>query len=109
MDAEYILNVCERGLVSGNLLGQYAPMFAFIIRNYQKFDNEELQSSAALALIRFMIVSSQLCTKYLHVIMTTLETTKYSSVKTNIFIALADLLHRFPNLIEPESKHMFKV
>ncbi|GLV35189.1 CAP-D2 condensin subunit [Carabus blaptoides fortunei] len=107
-EAEFILNVCENEIVTANLLGQYTHMLIHIIKHPSTYADRSLQASTALALTRFMTVSSRLCQDNLQLLMTVLEKSKYPSVKNNIIVGLADMLHRFPNVIEPWSAHLYK-
>jgi len=107
-EAEFIRKICEREIVTGdNLLSLFAPVAVMICSNPTTYKNAELRSSAALALSRFMMVSSEFCDQHLQLVFTILEKSENSTVRSNMMIALGDLCFRFPNLIEPWTPHLY--
>lgn len=51
--------------------------------------------------MRYMMVSSEFCSEHLRLIFTILERSPHTEVKCTILIHCADLLERFPNVVEP--------
>ncbi|XP_066912331.1 condensin complex subunit 1-like [Clytia hemisphaerica] len=107
-EAEYIRKICEREIVTGdNLLSVFAPVAVMICKNPSAYKNAELRSSAALALSRFMMVSSEFCDQHLQLVFTILEKSEFAIVRSNMMITLGDLCFRFPNLIEPWTPNLY--
>lgn len=92
----------------GNLgLGKLAPYILRICENLDQYSDEEVHTSAIIALMRYMIVSSRFCEKYLRLIFTILEKSIFIEVKCHILFHCADLLERFPNIVEPWTPKMY--
>merc|ERR550534_2434090 len=73
-EAEYIRKLCEMEVVTGsNLLSFFTPLIVTICSSRAKYNSPELQSSAALALAKFMLVSSQFCSDHIQLLFTILE------------------------------------
>lgn len=92
-----------------SLLGKYYSIVQKVVLNPAQFSSQVLQSSAVLALSKFMLCSLQCCDENLQILFTLLEKSQFESVKTNIITSLVDLAFRFPNLIDPWSKYLFGV
>ncbi|XP_065053020.1 condensin complex subunit 1-like isoform X1 [Rhopilema esculentum] len=107
-ETEFIRNVCEKDIVTGtNLLAVFGSLLISVCSNPVKFADEELRTSACLALSKFMIVSSEFCEPNLQLLFTILEKSKEPIIRANTIIALGDLTFRFPNLIEPWTAHLY--
>ena len=48
------------------------------------------------------------CDRHLQLLFTVLQAAKDPRVRANVIIALGDMTFRFPNNVEPWSKHMYK-
>ena len=79
-EAEFIRSVCEKEVVSGsgspgaNLLATFAPVIVEICSDpVNKYPNLSLQSAAAMALAKYMMVSSEFCESNLQLLFTILE------------------------------------
>ncbi|KAF5285103.1 hypothetical protein FQA39_LY16792 [Lamprigera yunnana] len=108
-DAEFILNVLENNTVSElSGLGQLAYILVTICENCDIYDDVHVQGNTVIALLRFMLVSSKMCKKYIQLVFTILEKTTYPEVKINILIHCSDLLERFPNIIEPWTARIYQ-
>lgn len=108
MDSNFILKICDQDIVNKNLLGTFTPMFETILNKPDMYANENLQAATTLTMMRYMILSDTFCRNNIRLMITILEKTHYTSVKNNILISLADLLHRFPNTIEPWNRYFYK-
>ena len=60
-----------------------------------------LQSSGAMALAKYMMVSSEFCEENLQLLFTILEKSRDPVIRANTIIAAGDLSFRFPNTVEP--------
>ncbi|XP_031564431.1 condensin complex subunit 1-like [Actinia tenebrosa] len=108
VETEYIRNICEQDIVTGqNLLALLRPLLVCVCSNPTKFNDHSLQAAAALALAKFMMVSSQFCEGHLQLLFTILEKSPQANIRANTIIAVGDLTFRFPNLLEPWTSHLY--
>lgn len=73
----------------------------------EKYNNENLQAAGSLALSKMMTMSSEFCEQTLQLLVTILERSPYPGIRSNMLIGLSDLATRFPNQVEPWSKHIY--
>lgn len=107
-DAEFITHTLESSTISKlTCLGILSKMIIHICQRPDLYDDVDLQCSAVIALMRYMLVSSVFCTEHIQLIFTMLEKSSYPSVKCNILIHCSDILERFPNQIEPWSDRIY--
>ncbi|XP_066603695.1 condensin complex subunit 1 [Prorops nasuta] len=107
-DAEFINSTLENEIVTGEgLLTKFLPLVLEICQHPEKFTDENLQASAAMALCKMMTVSSILCEQALQLLITILEKSPYPEIRSNVLIGLSDLTIRFPNQIEPWTKYIY--
>lgn len=101
--AEMIHNICERELIGSadGLLYHFLPVLTEILSQPGKYTDQHVQRAAVLTLMRFMVVSNNLCSERIAFLMNILKRTKCASMKCNIIVGLADLTSRFANTIEP--------
>ncbi len=72
--------------------------------------SSELERAAALALPRLMCVDAECCRQSLPVLFAALDSPGVdSTVKNSLLASLADLLHRFPNEVEPHQRTLCAV
>ncbi|XP_045498529.1 condensin complex subunit 1 [Colias croceus] len=108
-DAEYVRGVCERDVAGpGTALARYVPLLRHLLASAPRCP-PALQAAAALALTRFMLVSSSVCEDGLQLMVTVLKRSKNVSMRTNLTIAFADLTLRFPNLTQPWTHHIYHI
>ncbi|XP_068633143.1 condensin complex subunit 1 [Battus philenor] len=108
-DAEYVRSVCERDVVgAGTVLARYVPLLRWLLTNPTK-TCVAIQTAAAIAFTRFMLVSSTVCEEGLQLMVTILKKSKNVSLRTNLTIAFADLTLRFPNLTQPWTCHIYDI
>lgn len=101
--AEIINNICEKQLIGSSdcLLHHFLPILIEVLSQPAKYPNAYVQRAAVLTLMRFMVVSANLCAERIAFLMNILKRTKDPSMKCNIIVGLADLTGRFANTIEP--------
>lgn len=106
---DMINGICENELIgsANGLLHHLVPILIDILGHPGKYKDDYLQRAAVLALMRFMIVSHQLCCAHIAFLMNILKKTQSTSIKCNIIIGLADLTGRFANTIEPWTPNFF--
>ncbi|XP_030754810.1 condensin complex subunit 1 [Sitophilus oryzae] len=108
-EAEFILSVLEKETVCGTgVLGKLGHFIRGVCQRPDVYQDAMLQGAAVIALIRYMLVSSQFCQNNVQLLFTILERTTYIDVKESILIHLSDLLTRFPNIIEPWTPHIYR-
>uniref|UniRef100_A0A182PMX8 Condensin complex subunit 1 n=1 Tax=Anopheles epiroticus TaxID=199890 RepID=A0A182PMX8_9DIPT len=107
--AEEINYICEQELLFGrdNLLNRLIPTVLEVCKFPNRYRDEMLQKAAVLTLIRLMAVSSKFCDDNMPFLMNIFKHTKNTHIKCNIVIGLSDFTFRFPNVIEPWTKHMY--
>lgn len=101
--AEMINNICENQLIGSadGLLNHFLPILIEILCHPGKYPDPHVQCAAVLTLLRFMVVSGNVCHDQIAFLMNILKETKSASMKCNIIVGLADLTGRFANIIEP--------
>ncbi|XP_050304793.1 condensin complex subunit 1-like isoform X2 [Anthonomus grandis grandis] len=101
-EADYILNILENHTVSEDgILARFANILIEVAQHPREFNDETLQATAVMTLMRYMLVSSRFCREEVQLLFTILKKSDFPSVKVTILLQLADLLSRFPNIIEP--------
>lgn len=117
-EIELVHKVLEREVGGpGGMLAVFEPLLISVVSNPNKYSCVRLQTTAALALSKFMLVrwvvynsdntqvtthsSSEMCDKYLQLFFTILEKSLLPAVRANLIIAVSDLVCRFPNTLEP--------
>ncbi len=107
-EAEFIRNVCEKEVVSGeNVLSMFVPMIREVCLYPENYPDPSLRSSASLALAKFMLVSSEFCDENLQLFFTVLERSLEPTIRANLIIAAGDLSFRYPNPLEPWTPRMY--
>ncbi|KAL1512984.1 hypothetical protein ABEB36_002478 [Hypothenemus hampei] len=108
-DAEFIVRILEKFTVTGpNPLAELSDIIVQINENQNAYNDVHLQGAASIALLRYMLVSSEFCLKHIRLLFTIFEKTKFSEVKISILVHLPDLFSRFPNIIEPWTSNIFE-
>lgn len=90
-----------------HIYNYYSPLVLDVCKYHDKYNNENLQAAASLTLSKMMTVSSIFCEQSLQLLVTILERSPYPGVRSNMLIGLSDLATRFPNQVEPWSKHIY--
>ncbi|KAG5344488.1 CND1 protein, partial [Acromyrmex charruanus] len=107
-EAEFVNGALEHEIVTGDgLLTKYVPLVLDVCQYPDKYNNEHVQAAGSLALSKMMTVSSEFCEQYLRLLITILERSPYPGIRSNMLIGLSDLATRFPNQVEPWSKHIY--
>ncbi|VDD83689.1 unnamed protein product [Mesocestoides corti] len=94
-EADYIRSVLNNEIVlqPDHLLARLLPLV--------------VHASASLALVKFMLVSSNVCEQNLQLLFTLAERNPSEVVRANLIVGLGDLARRFPNLIEPWTPNLY--
>lgn len=78
-----------------------------VCQHPEKYADENLQAAGSLALSKIMTVSSEFCEQSLQLLVTILERSPYPGIRSSMLLGLSDLSTRFPNQVEPWSKHIY--
>ncbi|XP_042309788.1 condensin complex subunit 1 isoform X2 [Sceloporus undulatus] len=107
-EAELIRSICETELLDGKqLLSVFIPLVLKICNHPGAYGDPALTASAALALGKFCMISTEFCDAHLRLFFTMMEKSTLSSVRANLMIAAGDLAIRFPNQVEPWTPHLY--
>lgn len=107
-EAEVINNVLESEIVTGNgLLTKFVPIVLHVCQHPEIYNNKNLQAAATLTLCKMMTVSSVFCQECLQLLVTILERSPHPGIRGNVLVGLHDLTTRFPNEVEPWTKHIY--
>ncbi|XP_077268187.1 CAP-D2 condensin subunit isoform X3 [Temnothorax americanus] len=107
-EAEFVSGALEHEIVTGNgLLVKFVPLVLDVCQYPDKYNNEDVQAAGSLALSKMMTVSCEFCEQFLQLLITILERSPYPGIRSNMLIGLSDLATRFPNQVEPWSKHIY--
>lgn len=129
----YIQHLLEKEVVVSNLLGAFVPLilnicargssvhvklsFLFrieILSPTAVKQDDLVKECAILALCKYMCVSSSFCEQNLQLLFSLLSPhtstcdEESQRLRANIVIAVGDLAFRFPNLLEPWTKHIYQ-
>ncbi|XP_043285102.1 condensin complex subunit 1 isoform X2 [Venturia canescens] len=107
-DAEFVIAALENDIVNGNgILAKYVPIILDVCRHPEKYNDEQLQAYAVLALSKMMTVSSSFCVESLQLLVTIMERSPYPGIRANVLVGMCDLTTRFPNQVEPWTGHIY--
>lgn len=105
-----ISEISEKEIVGRGLLGLFGQILVRVIDNEDGlFSSDILRQSAALALCKFMCISSEFCEKHLPLLFFTAtnEANTNTILQANVAVAMGDLAFRFPNAIEPYTPRIY--
>ncbi|XP_011263197.2 condensin complex subunit 1 [Camponotus floridanus] len=107
-EAEFVNSTLENEIVTGDgLLAKFVPLVLDVCKYHDKYNNENLQAAGSLTLSKMMTVSSIFCEQSLQLLVTILERSPYPGIRSNMLVGMSDLATRFPNQVEPWSKHIY--
>ena len=100
-------------LISKGLLASFSSFLVHICRkNFDEktmtFSTDQLSSNALLALCKYMCCSSTFCEKHINLLFSILGGHSDPDLRANIVICIGDLAFRFPNLVAPWIKYLYK-
>ena len=82
-----------------SLVAQLLPAVIHILKEPTKYNDETLQLSCALALVKIMLLSQSICNKYVQLLFTLVEKSPNPLVRSQLIIGIGDLVYRFPNAL----------
>ena len=106
---ETVAYIREEELLYGDeaILSTFGPLVIRICSEPQSFPNPILQRMAVLALCKFMCVSEKFCDTNLQLLFTILEKSSDATSRSNIIIALGDMVVCFNNLIDQNISYLY--
>lgn len=114
-EKEWIADTIEKELVGdeNTLLGAFAPWVVELsktaLHKVGAGSSQPYVTHAAVhCLARFMMVSQAFCDAQLRFLFTLFQKASMGSIRASIAISLGDLNVRFPNLLEPWTKYLYK-
>eukprot|EP00002_Diphylleia_rotans_P020081 TRINITY_DN3890_c0_g1_i1.p1 TRINITY_DN3890_c0_g1~~TRINITY_DN3890_c0_g1_i1.p1 ORF type:complete len:1362 (-),score=299.82 TRINITY_DN3890_c0_g1_i1:274-4359(-) len=99
--------ITERSIVQENLISTYILLLDSLLKNILLLKDSILKNAVVLAMCKFMTVSSAFCENHLQLFFTLMKNAPESVMRRNLIVAVADLVMRFPNLLEPWSSHIY--
>lgn len=88
-------------------VGKWLRIIEYIVKNTE--GGSELERTAVLSFCKFMCISEKYCCAHMSTLFSTLSRPNMDPIiKNNIIISMGDLLHRFPNLVEPHSRFLYQ-
>lgn len=107
---EAMQHIRERELLYGpdSLLAAFGPMVSEICANNTKYKDKGLQAAATLCLAKLMCVSAEYCEANLPLLITIMERSPDSTVRSNAVIALGDMAVCFNHLIDENTDFLYR-
>ncbi|EGG03609.1 uncharacterized protein MELLADRAFT_109127 [Melampsora larici-populina 98AG31] len=107
---DIIAHAREKELMYGekSLLSVYGPMTVQICGLPAVYKNETLRTAATLSLGKFMCVSAEFCDQHLMLLFKIFETSKSSTIRSNIIIGLGDIAVSFSTIMDSNSDELYK-
>lgn len=109
---EYLHQISEKHLLQENLLSNYLPIVRKIandmLEGSRKNVNEILDRVVLLTFCKFMCVSGTFCKENLELLFKLMSSDSDPIIKNNVIISLGDLMHRYPNIIEPYTNNVYQ-
>jgi len=105
-----IADISENEILGRGLISVFGPLLVRVVGNEGgKFDSEILRQASALALCKFMCVSSTFCEQHLPLLFKALSDAPDEDItmRANTVVALGDLAFRFPNEVEPYTPRIY--
>jgi condensin complex subunit 1 len=88
-------------------VAKWLRIIEYIVKNTES--GSELERIAVLSFCKFMCISEKYCRDHMSTLFSTLSRPNMDAIiKNNIIISMGDLLHRFPNLVEPHSRFLYQ-
>jgi condensin complex subunit 1 len=90
-----------------SLLAQFLPFIIQTLKNPNKYSDDQLQLSCALALVKLMVLSPRICNENLQLLFTLIEKSANPNIRSELIVGAGDLVYRFPNALEPWTSHLY--
>ncbi|XP_054720935.1 condensin complex subunit 1-like [Uloborus diversus] len=106
---EQVLEMCAKEAKHATrLLGALLPAIVDACRYTLTDFHKEIQAAASLALVKFMLISEEVCEQKMQLFATIAEKSPEPYIRANMVIAMGDLTTTFPNIVEPWTLKVFQ-
>ncbi|KAL7753524.1 condensin complex non-SMC subunit Cnd1 [Sorochytrium milnesiophthora] len=107
--SDNIALIRERELLFGpkSLLAAFTGVISHVCANNKFYKSRMLQTTAVLALCKFMCVSAEFCEKHLPLLFNILAKSTEPIIRSNAIIALGDMTVRFSTLIDQNISFLY--
>lgn len=105
-----VIYIKERELLMGeqSLLARFGPLAKEICSDSKAYDNETLQRSATLCLVKLMCISSKFCEDNLPLLITIMEKSPDPVIRSNCVLGLGDMAVCFNNLVDENTDFLYR-
>jgi condensin complex subunit 1 len=107
MFVESLLDLKVANPGQGSLIAHLLPACVSILKDANKYPDQQLQLACSMCLIRVMLLSQVLCKEHLQLIFTLMKKSPNPMVRSHLIIGIGDLVYRFPNALEPWTSHLY--
>jgi condensin complex subunit 1 len=107
-ELEQLTTAQENSILTGPM-GQISSLTYNLALNFSHLKSETLKKSVVTALSKFMCVCTAYCDKSLDLLLSLAKSADSSVIRSNIAVALGDLVMRYPNKLEPYSFTLFSM
>ncbi|KAH7956513.1 hypothetical protein HPB52_010154 [Rhipicephalus sanguineus] len=99
-DAEYIVHLLDDVVLSDeNTLGIWSKLVVHVVTEQSTYTDEGVRTVASLALAKLMTINADFCEQHLALLFDIMENSPDPVIRTNLVVAVGDLMVRFPNLL----------
>jgi condensin complex subunit 1 len=106
------LHRLQEGLLRKPAFRKWLPLVRHLVQEvteHSKGSSSELERAAALTMTKFMCISHEYCVEMMDPLFRMLASRGVDScIKNNLVVSLGDLLHRFPNEVEPYNRQLYR-
>ncbi|XP_065304685.1 condensin complex subunit 1-like isoform X2 [Dermacentor albipictus] len=107
-DAEYIVHLLDDVLLSEeNCLGTWSKLVVHVVTEQSTYTDEGVRTVASLALAKLMSINAQFCEQHLALLFDIMENSPDPVIRTNLVVAVGDLMVRFPNLLHTWTEKIY--
>lgn len=105
-----VIFIKERELLFGerSLLAKFGPLAKEVCSDHRAYDNETLQRSATLCLVKLMCISSKFCEENLPLLINIMENSKDPVIRSNCVLGLGDMAVCFNNLVDENTDFLYR-
>ncbi|XP_077510850.1 CAP-D2 condensin subunit [Amblyomma americanum] len=97
-DAEYIIHLLDNVVLGEeSSLGAWSKLVVHVVTEQSTYTDDGVRKVASLALAKLMMVNADFCDKHLTLLFNILENSPDPVMRTNLVVAVGDLVVRFPN------------
>lgn len=99
-DAEYIIHLLDNVVLGEeSSLGLWSKLVVHVVTEQSTYTDDGVHRAASLALAKLMMINADFCDQHLTLLFNILENSPNPVMRTNLVVAVGDLVVRFPNLL----------